>query len=261
MANKTSSSKFSKNKFPILERITEFHRGDFKENLDEENLNEDTNSFCDLLDYVEFANEEEHERLTDNSLIINNITNDINVTYKFNEEFPIVVYRCNENDNANSKNCINAFIKSITVSTVNSGIAFSFYGDIHCEYADFQTMAYFTDNLGRNIAIPHYDIARILLKKPNLVVSNEGLLIFYTENEILVTLDCIHYAYIYDPDECAITKIEVLANDDYCYVYVKNIEEGDETDTVWYKLGFKVDMLNEDDMICPTVIVVKTDAS
>lgn len=86
-------------------------------------------------------------------------------------------------------------------------------GKMESEITDCDTVAYYEDNIGNCRAIDQYDIFRLLFKKPHLVVSPEGVLIFYTDNKILATIDCQHYYWIdghaIDVDGKSVVDIEV----------------------------------------------------
>lgn len=218
--------------FPKVERIVEFSEEDFRENTG-------VTSFDESL-----INDETWQEFADNALVIT----DGNTIYQYAEEFPIVVYRCSEDAEVMPSSRLNAFIESIAVSTANLGKHFSLdKRDMKWEYTGPDTVAYFTDNTGRVIAIQQYDISRLLMKKPNLVISYEGLLVFFTEKEILVTNDCEHYAWVHDVDteNGKITSIDVY--DGYCIVNLKNSES-----YYSYTLRFVVDMVDHG-MIKPEV--------
>lgn len=226
--------------FPKVERIVEFSEDDFRENLD-------VTLFSESL-----ITDKDWEKFADNSLVLI----DGNTVYQYAEEFPIVAYRCSEDAGVMPSGRLNAFIKSIMVSTADLGKRFLLNKrDMEWEYRGLDTVVYFTDNIGRNTIIPCYDIARFLLKKPNLVISNEGLLVFFTEKAILATIDCEHYAWVIDVDtkNGKITSIDV--DDEYCTVNVDDSEIPDENGNpikVSYKLQFIVDMVDHG-MIKPAV--------
>lgn len=227
--------------FPEVERIVEFSEEDFRENLDVTLFDE---SLIADKDWEEFA---------DNTLVFT----DGNNVYQYAEEFPIIVYRCNEDAGVMPWGRLNTFVRSITVSTAMLGRCFSLskngmQGDI----TGPDTVAYFTDNIGRQTAIPCYDIFRMLLKKPQLVISNEGLLVFFTTKEILVTADCEHYAWVKDVDtkKGKITSIDVC--DEYCTVNMEDTKKNDKDGNPLkysYKLQFTVDMVDHG-MINPKVV-------
>lgn len=226
--------------FPKVERIVEFSEEDFRENTGVTSCDEN------------LINDETWQEFADNALVLI----DGNTVYQYAEEFPIVVYRCSEDAGVMPSSRLNSFIESITVSTADLGKRFSLNKrEMEWEYTGPDTVAYFTDNIGRSTIIPCYDIARILLKKPNLVISNEGLLVFFTEKTILATNDCEHYAWVNDVDteNGKITSIDVY--DEYCIVNLEDSENHDKNGNHMkysYKLQFIVDMVDHG-MITPVV--------
>lgn len=226
--------------FPKVERIVEFTEEDFRENLGVTLFDES------------LIKDETWQEFSDNALVIT----DGNTIYQYAEEFPIVVYRCSEDAMVMPSSRLNTFIESITVSTADLGKYFSLdKRDMKWEYTGHDTVAYFTDNTGRCIAIQQNDIFRFLLKKPNLVISKEGLLVFFTERTILATSDCEHYAWVndVDTDNGIIKGIDVC--DGYCTVNLEDTEKIDKDGNPLkysYKLQFTVDMVDHG-MIKPKV--------
>lgn len=218
--------------FPMVERIVEFTEEDFRENLDVTCCHESS------------IKDETWQRFADNALVITNG----NTIYQYAEEFPIVVYQCSEDAMVMPSSRLNTFIESIAVSTADLGKRFSLdKRDMKWEYTGPDTVAYFTNNNGRCIAIQQYDIFRFLLKKPNLVISKEGLLVFFTERTILVTSDCEHYAWVnaVDTDNSIIKGIDVC--DGYCTVNLEDTENNDKDGNPLkysYKLQFTIDMVD-----------------
>jgi hypothetical protein len=226
--------------FPKVERIVEFSEKDVRKNTDVTSVDD---SLISGKAWQKFA---------ENALVIT----DGHTIYQYAEEFPIVVYRCSEDAMLMPSRRLNAFIESITVSTADLGKHFWLErNDMKWEYTGPDTVAYFTDNTGRVIAIQQNDIFRFLLNKPNLVISNEGLLIFFTEKSILVTVDCEHYAWVHDVDtkNGEITSIDVY--EEYCIVNLENRENHDEDGNPMkysYTLQFVVDMIDHG-MITPEI--------
>ena len=217
--------------FPKVERIIEFSEEDVRENTDVTSVDE-------LL-----ISKKTWREFEENALVIA----DGDTIYQYAEEFPIVVYRCSEDAQVMSST-LNGFIESITVSTADLGRRFSLKRRyMQWEYTGPDTVAYFTNITGRCIAIRQYDIRRFLQNKPNLVISNEGLLVFFTDKTILVTLDCEHYAWVHDVDteNRKITSIEVY--DEFCIVNLEDAESHDKDGNPLkysYKLQFIVDMVD-----------------
>jgi len=94
-------------------------------------------------------------------------------------------------------------------------------GKLDCENTDYDTVVYYTDHAGINHAIIQHDICWFLLQKPNLVVSPEGVLVFFTDKKIIATVGCnngYHWidGHVIDVEGKSIKNIEVY--DDYCKV-------------------------------------------
>ena len=218
--------------FPKVERIVEFSEEDIRENTCVTSVDE---SLITDKNWQEFA---------DNALVFTAC----NTVYQYAEEFPIVVYRCSEDAMVMPKSRLNSFIRSITVSTADRGKRFSLNKrNMEWEYTGPDTVAYFTKNTGERIAILQYDIFRFLLRKPNLVISNEGLMVFFTKREIWVTCDCDQYAWVHgiDTNNGIIKDIDVC--DEYCTVNLEDTKNNDEDGNPLqysYKLQFIVDMID-----------------
>lgn len=161
---------------------------------------------------------------------------------QYAEEFPIVMYQCDEVAcyGMQPDYRLNSFIKSITVSTAMHGKRFSVgSGKMESEITDSDVVVYYEDNFVICHAVIQHDIFHLLIKKPELVISPEGVLIFYTDNEILATVDCQHYywinSHVIDVDDKTIVDIEVY--DDYCKVILA--KDGVDQE---FKLKFNFDM-------------------
>lgn len=217
-----------KKKFPIVERVIEFSEDVYIENSQV--------TMC----AESIVSEKEWEQFEENSLVLV----DGNDIYQYCSEYPIVVYCCNSDAGLESPCRLNGFIQNITISTVCEGKRFSIKKrEMPFEFVGPTTVAYITDNIGRHNIISNYNIFKMLLKKPKLVLSSEGLLIFYTEKYILATNDCEHYTYVdIDTDNCIINGIEVC--DDYCVVCTTKED---------YEVRFTINMLETDIMISSNV--------
>lgn len=181
---------------PRAERVVEFDDDDYRENP------KVTSCSPSLI------TPEDWEDFDENSLILDSDGEVLQIA----EEFPIVIYQCENSDVILPAPKLNNFIESITVSVCNLGMKYWFEkGKIEtCAFGD-EVIAYYTDTFGRYIIIDQYDIHRFLLKKPKMTISKDGLLIFYTQREVLVTLDCDHYAWVgIDTETKPIDSIEVI---------------------------------------------------
>ena len=171
--------------------------------------------------------------------------------FQYDKEYPIVKYKCNESvccDFAPDYR-LNSFIETITVSTALAGKKIS--ADTEAINVDYDTVMYYRDYWGTNHEITHNSIREFLIKKPNLVVSPEGMLIFFTDKEILATFDCNHCyfisGYFIKMEDNTIKGIEVCK--DFCKVTLIDDEKTHEKS---FSLKFDFDM-TELQMICPKV--------
>ncbi len=193
---------------PIAERIIEFGKDDFCE----------TNSPSEFSESI--VTEEMLEEFAEKALVIVDGTDIL----QYANEYPIVVYQCNESicyADIMPEPRLNSFVLNITVSTGECGKRYSVdSGKMKEEPIGFDTIAYYEDPVGIKHQIIQYDICKFLLKKPKLVVSEEGVLVFYTEDAILATTDCQQYAWVRWDDiieNC--TSIEnIIAYKEYCEV-------------------------------------------
>jgi len=141
-------------------------------------------------------------------------------SFEYYEEYIIVHYRCNENATPHMEGgfYLNSFIESITVSKLCPK------NSLHTEEIDDEIMVYYTDNTGINYSIIQYDICEFLIEEPRIVVSPEGMLIFFTEDQIIATIDCNHYhwidGHVIDVEGKFIKDIEVC--EDYTKVILVN---------------------------------------
>ena len=212
---------------PVAERIIEFRTKDIRKN---DNIIHCSDELISEKDWSEFSNK---------ALVIVNGWHIV----QYAEEYPIVRYKCDE-----SASCylgpdfrLNAFIESITVSTACYGKKAWFgSGKLSCEDTDYDTVVYYTDHVGINHAIIQNDMCWFLLQKPNLVVSPEGVLVFFTDKEIIATVGCnnsYHWinGHVIDVEGKIIKDIEVC--DDYCKVILLDDKKAEHC----FKLKFDLD--------------------
>ncbi len=193
---------------PVAERIIEFRTEDIRKN----------DSIIHLSD--ELISEKDWSDFAGNALVIVDGWHIV----QYAEEYPIVHYKCDEVASVYLEGGfrLNSFIESITVSTACYGKKAWFgTGKLSCENTDYDTVVYYTDHAGINHAIIQHDICWFLLQKPNLVVSPEGVLVFFTDKQIIATVDCnnsYHWidGHVIDVEGKTIKNIEVC--DDYCKV-------------------------------------------
>ncbi len=147
-------------------------------------------------------------------------------------EYPIVAYQCNRSlcyADVMPTLRLNSFIVYIVVSTGVDGKKYSVDSEgFEEEPTEFDTIAYYQDHFGIKHQIIQYDICEFLLNKPKLVVSEEGVLVFYTEDEILATTDCQQYVWVrWDGIIQNCKSIEsIVAYKEYCKV---TLIEGKDT--------------------------------
>lgn len=172
---------------------------------------------------------------------------------QYEQEYPIVRYKCNEKStfSLDGKPRLNSFIESITVSVVGIGRR-SLFNKFDVEsFVEPSVVAYYTDYFGVNHVINHDGLYRLLLQKPKLVVSPEGVLIFFTDKEIIATLncnDCIYYisGYLIDLKNKTVNDIVVCKN--YCKVVVLS-KSGKK---IYFRLNFDFDFTSYQ-MLVPKV--------
>ena len=99
--------------------------------------------------------------------------------------YPIVEYYSENTDE------LNRFVEKISVG-IASGRRLSF--DDHFETVneviDDEVVAYVTNPFNVSIGIYYYDLCKLLYQKPELTVTDEGVLLFYTPTTLFATLDC-----------------------------------------------------------------------
>lgn len=222
---------------PVAKRIVEFKESDLRLNptivhLDEKLVSEEA--------WNQFAQDALH------------IVNGWDIV-QYAEEYPIVRYQCDEEKSCylDPDFCLNSFIEQITVSAGMYGKKVSMgSGRVSCNNTDGDIAVYYTDHAGINYAVIQHDIYMFLLRKPELVVSTEGMLIFYTEDKILATFDCFHYYWIHHRINMiskVIKRIEV--HEDYSIIILEDKEKGEQK----FSLKFKIQM-TEHQCICPEII-------
>lgn len=221
---------------PVAERIIEFKSEDFRKNSSITHFSEDLISEKDWREFAE------------NALVIMDGWHIL----QYAEEYPIVHYRCDEVASVYLEGGfrLNSFIESITVSTALYGKkAWLGSGKLDCENTDYDTVVYYTDHAGINHAIIQHDICWFLLQKPNLVVSPEGVLVFFTDKQIIATVGCnngYHWidGYVIDVEGKTIKNIEVY--DDYCKVILLDDKKAEHC----FSLKFDFDVAGHQ-MLCP----------
>ena len=221
---------------PVAKRIIEFKSEYVRENFEIMHSSEDSIS------------EEVWKEFARNALVIMDGWH----IKQYAAEYPIVRYQCEELAALylTGGPRLNAFVEQITVSTASYGKSAWFgSGKLDCENTGCDTVVYYTDDTGINHAIIQSDLYTILLKKPKLVVSPEGVLVFYTDEDIIATVDCnsaYHWinGHVINVEGKKIKDIEVC--DDFCKVVL--IDEEDIEHNYSLKFEFKI---TEHQMLCP----------
>lgn len=148
------------------------------------------------------TSEEEFEKMISDALLFPDGLD----TRLYLDEYPIVIYQCDECacPELDPDFRLNSFVKSIHLSIADAGIQYSLSSSnsFNAKYIGEDVVAYFIDNHDNLISINENDIIKFLFQKPNLLVSPEGILVFYTDKEIVTTLDMEHYSWIRFPESC-----------------------------------------------------------
>ena len=172
---------------------------------------------------------------------------------QYEKECPIVRYKCDENStfSLDGEPRLNSFIESITVSVVGIGKRALFNKFDVESFIESNVVAYYTDHFGINHVIDHDGLYHLLLQKPKLVVSPEGVLIFFTDKEIIATLncnDCIYYINGYFIDLKNKTVNDIIVGKNYCKVVVLS-KRGKK---IYFRLNFDFDFTSYQ-MLVPKV--------
>lgn len=136
-----------------------------------------------------------------------------NEIYQFAEEEKVALYRCKKDCNLAGKGYLNPFVKEIIVADVKHGRKVSVYGAfIQPIYIEKARIAYYKTIGNEKREIKPYPLSRFLFDTPNIFLTREGVLLFYSKNKMLATVDLEHFAWIYMPIEnCTIEKVEEWA--------------------------------------------------
>lgn len=164
--------------------------------------------------------------------------------YRYPFECPIVRYQCDENSICalDGDPHLNSFVESITVSIVQRGRAVKLGSEkTHTKSVKADVVVYYTDHFGINHSFFQNDINQLLLEKANLVVSPEGVLVFFTDKKIIATLACNNGYYwisehFIDVEGKTVKDIKVCKN--YCKVILLD-KEGVKHN---FKLKFDFDL-------------------
>lgn len=127
--------------------------------------------------------------------------------------YKIVEYGYHHND---GKRYINSFCQSITAMIVDDAYKIS------CSETRFSVrqvekgtiIVYYTDNNGYNHIIESQALREILFKRPNMVVTDKGIMIFYTKTEMIGTIDCNDvFKFRFDIEDVEILSVKNQTNE------------------------------------------------
>lgn len=187
------------------------------------------------------------EKLDKTSIIATECTS----LYQITDMFPVCQYYCSDKSQLQPTNFLNNCIDGITVAIVKGKKLFVHRRKIKEELLKYETLCWYTTPLGEVRIICSDHIFKFLLHTPKLEISSEGVLIFYTSDQILATTDCEHYAWVYFPEEVKDLSIQNIESSEAGYSTVnflkRSIDKENCTieDTICpYKLSFDVDLLN-----------------
>lgn len=188
-------------------------------------------------------------RYDENPIIINNG----DITLIVESERPIAIYeRDNDLSNIGLDSKLNAFVSRIFVSEISGKRISIIHGCVIINHEDPNIVCYYQDTAGLYHIIPSYDLSNILLNIPDLIITNKGFLIFYTQDDIIATHNCIGCKCVYDHyyfDKMRIKSVTPYKN--FCEVALVNpddknvshINEDVEPDTI-LSLGLSFNMIN-----------------
>ncbi len=208
---------------PVVEKITVFSKKDIKENPTFPYIRED-------------APQEIWNMVKDNVLLLC-VGEDI---IQYVNEYPYLRYETKTKEKEYPRN-LNYNIKSITCSKVNMGKMISLAsGKLTVGNIQRNNIVYYTDNCGINRMITDVFLSSFISEeKPNLVISPEGVLVFFTEEKIMATVDCLAS---YDFSEFGYFKdLNVEIIDDYCKLTLDSYTHGKTS----FKLKFDIDLMSD----------------
>lgn len=156
-------------------------------------VNGDENAWANFLNKEKETNDI-WERFGKNVLVI---SDNIHI-WQCAEEYPFVRYECSKtSSDFLPSSYLNSFVKRISVSVVKDCRKFTLgVGEFVSESVDSEVVVYYEDNFGECHMIFQKELYDFLRNTPKLVVSPEGVLVFYTTKEIIATMDCNHYIYV-----------------------------------------------------------------
>lgn len=136
-----------------------------------------------------------------------------NEIYQFAEEEKVVLYRCKKDSNLAGKGYLNPFAKEIIVADVKHGRKVSVYGTfIQSIYIEKARIAYYKTIGNEKREIKPYPLSRFLFNIPDIFLTSEGVLLFYSKDKMLATVDLEHFAWIYMPiEDSTIEKVDEWA--------------------------------------------------
>ncbi len=167
---------------PNVERIIRNRNVDL---MDKASIRRFAKCFFESSEWMKFVEKKEYQSPL---CVVDNWSKTIAV-YPY--EYPIVQYKCDVNSiyELDGDPHLNAFLENITVSIVQNGKKSSFYNNRKStKRVSLGVEVYYTDFCGINHSIFQHDTRQMLLTKANLIVSPEGVIVLYTDNQIIATL-------------------------------------------------------------------------
>ena len=167
---------------PNVERIIRNRNVDL---MDKASIRRFAKCFFESREWMQFVEKKEYQ----SPLCVVDNWNKTLAVYPY--EYPIVQYKCDVNSiyELDGDPHLNAFLESITVSIVQNGKKLSFYNNRKStKRVSLGVEVYYTDFCGINHSIFPHDTRQMLLKKANLIVSPEGVIVLYTDDQIIATL-------------------------------------------------------------------------
>ena len=174
---------------------------------------------------------------------------------RFRIKRPLAVYECSPHVELQPNPRLNSYVQSIVVAEVeeNTYQSVSYaHGRLYQEEYEVgeSIVVYYRPWSGLDYGVLIQGIYDILCELPELVISKEGILVFYTEREILATADMIQYFYVtsfFNNDR--IKRIESIED---CIDYLCIHLEDKSGERYRFRLDFDLD-LSQHAMITPRV--------
>lgn len=160
--------------------------------------------------------------------------------------YPIVEYFAKNTDK------LNRFIEKISVGLASGRrLSFDANFEVMNEVIDDEIVAYITNPFNVSTEIYDYNLCKLLYQKPELTVTDEGVLLFYTPTTLFATLDCTS-GNIVGVEELAdevgydkIKKIKSISIEPNGSIVIKFASEDGRTLYKEYQLSMLFDFFSE----------------